>query len=129
VIQAGSYTTLNKWSVVGEFSSALTDCAPHLNGFGSGSRLEGSFAGTSYISSCEGKSGPVSSWTQEWKDSIRRYLETQLDAFEAKTNGWIFWNFKTEGSAGEWDMFQLLDNGIFPQPLWDRKFPKYCTNF
>jgi glucan 1,3-beta-glucosidase len=119
-MQAGSYATLNKWSVVGEFSSALTDCARHLNGFGSGSRLEGSYAGTSYISSCEGKSGPVSSWTQEWKDSIRKYLETQLDAFEAKTNGWIFWNFKTEGSAGEWDMFQ---------PLWDRKFPKYCTNF
>jgi glucan 1,3-beta-glucosidase len=107
----------------------MTDCAPYLNGFGAGSRLEGSYAGTSYISSCEGKSGPVSSWTQEWKNSTRKYLETQLDAFEAKTNGWIFWNFKTEGSAGEWDVFQLLDNDIFPQPLSDRKFAKYCANF
>lgn len=114
--------------VVGEWSGAMTDCAPQLNGFGTGSRMEGTYPGSYHIGSCEGKSGPVSSWSQEWKDSVRRYIEVQLDAFET-TQGWIFWNFKTEGSAGEWDLFQLLDNDVFPQPLWDRKFGKYCTNF
>ena len=90
--------------------------------------MEGSFAGSSYISSCAGKSGPVSSWSQDWKNSIRKYIEVQLDAYESE-QGWIFWNFKTEGSAGEWDLFQLLDNGVFPQPLTSRKFGKHCNNF
>lgn len=35
-------------------------------------------------------------------------------------NGWIFWTWKTEG-APEWDMQDLLANGIFPQPLTARK--------
>jgi hypothetical protein len=39
----------------------------------------------------------------------------------------VFWNFKTEGSP-EWDAFRLIDNGIFPQPLTDRKFGQICTN-
>jgi glucan 1,3-beta-glucosidase len=114
---------------VGEWSSALTDCAKHVNGFAAGHRYDGSYPETTYIDTCVGKSGPVSSWSQEWKDNIRRYIEVQLDTYEAKTQGWIFWNFKTEGSAGDWDLFQLLDGGVFPQPLWERKFAKACTNF
>lgn len=114
---------------MGEWSGAFTDCALHLNGFNYGSRMEGSFPGSYWIDSCAGKFGFVSSWSQDWKDSVRRYIEVQLDAYEAKTRGWIFWNFKTEGSAGEWDLFQLLDNGVFPQPLWDRRFGKACENF
>jgi glucan 1,3-beta-glucosidase len=120
---------LTRRVIVGEWSSALTDCAKHLNGFASGSRLDGSYPNSYFIASCTGKSGSVASWSQEWKDSIRRYIEVQLDAYEAKTQGWVFWNFKTEGSAGEWDLFQLLDNGVFPQPLGDRKFGKWCGNF
>lgn len=57
---------------------------------------------------------------------MRGYIEAQLDAFEAQAEGWIFWNFKTEG-AHEWDAFKLLDNGIFPQPLTDRKFDTICA--
>ncbi|KAF1363043.1 glycoside hydrolase [Lizonia empirigonia] len=124
-----TYATSDKWTIVGEWSGALTDCAKHLNGFAAGSRMEGSFAGASYMGSCSGKSGQVDSWSQDWKDSVRRYIEVQLDASEARTQGWVFWNFKTEGSAGDWDLFQLLDGGVFPQPLDDRKFGKYCTNF
>ena len=119
----------DKWMVVGEWSGAMTDCAPHLNGFKAGSRYEGTFGDSWYIGSCWGKSGEVKYWSQEWKDEVRRYIEAQLDAFEAKTKGWMFWNFKTEGSAGEWDLFQLLDAEVFPQPLTDRKFGKYCDNF
>ena len=75
--------------------------------------MEGSFPGSYYIDTCAGKSGPVSLWSQDWKNSVRRYIEVQLDAYEAKTNGWIFWNFKTEGGAGEWDSFQLIDGAFF----------------
>lgn len=125
-----NYQNSDKWKIIGEWSGAMTDCAPQLNGFRAGNRYEGTFPGSWRVGSCQGKSGPVTGWTQAWKDDVRRYIETQLDAYEAKTNGWIFWNFKTEGgSAGEWDLFQLLDNGVFPQPLSSRKFGKFCTNF
>jgi glucan 1,3-beta-glucosidase len=124
------YAVSDKWTVIGEWSGAMTDCAPNLNGFRAGNRMEGTLGGASWrIGSCDGKSGWVSSWSQDWKDDVRRYIEVQLDAFEASTDGWIFWNFKTEGSAGEWDLFQLLDAGVFPQPLWERRFARYCTNF
>ncbi|CAN9082488.1 glycoside hydrolase [Alternaria alternata] len=123
-----NYDSSDKWTIVGEWSGAFTDCAPHLNGFNYGSRMEGSFPGSYWIGSCAGKSGPVSTWSQDWKDSVRRYIEVQLDAYEATTRGWIFWNFKTEGGAGEWDLFQLLDGGVFPQPLCDRRFGKACDN-
>ena len=124
-----NYANSDKWTIVGEWSAAMTDCANHLNGFRAGNRMEGSFPGSWKIGSCAGKSGPVKNWSQAWKDDVRKYIETQLDAYEAVTDGWVFWNFKTEGSAGEWDLFQLLDNGVFPQPLNNRKFGKYCTNF
>ncbi|KAH7135753.1 glycoside hydrolase superfamily [Dendryphion nanum] len=121
------YSHSDKWTIVGEWSGALTDCAKYLNGFGSGNRIEGTFPGSWPIGSCAGKSGPVSSWSQAWKDDVRRYIETQLDAFESKTQGWVFWNFKTEGDAGEWDFFQLVDGGVFPQPLGDRRFGRFCN--
>jgi glucan 1,3-beta-glucosidase len=50
-----------------------------------------------------------------------------MEAFEAKTQGWVFWNFKTEG-AHEWDAFALIDAGIMPQPLTHRKFSAICDN-
>jgi glucan 1,3-beta-glucosidase len=123
------YATSDKWTIVGEWSGAFTDCAKYLNGYGNGNRMEGTWPGSWYIGSCAGKSGRVSTWTQAWKDDVRQYIEAQLDAYEAKTQGWVFWNFKTEGDAGEWDLFQLLDGGVFPQPLDSRKFARACNNF
>lgn len=124
-----NYASSDKWTIIGEWSGAMTDCAKYLNGFKAGNRYEGTFPGSWSVGSCQGKSGWVNDWSQEWKDDVRRYIETQLDTFEANTNGWVYWNFKTEGDAGEWDLFQLLDAGVFPQPLDDRRFGKYCTNF
>ncbi|KAF2001913.1 glycoside hydrolase family 5 protein [Amniculicola lignicola CBS 123094] len=124
---ANGYANSDKWTIVGEWSGAMTDCAGYLNGYMQGSRMEGTFPGSRRVGSCSGKSGRVSSWSQSWKDDTRKYIETQLDAFEAKTDGWVFWNFKTEGGAGEWDLFQLLDGGVFPQPITQRKFGKFCN--
>ncbi|PVI05088.1 glycoside hydrolase family 5 protein, partial [Periconia macrospinosa] len=118
------YDRSDKWLIVGEWSGAMTDCAPHINGFKTGNRYE-----SNGIGSCWRKSGKVKDWSDEWKRDVRKYIETQLDAFEARSNGWIFWNFKTEGDAGEWDLFQLLDAGVFPQPLNSRWYGKYCKNF
>ncbi|KAH9864447.1 hypothetical protein J1614_010381 [Plenodomus biglobosus] len=126
--QVSNYANSDKWTIVGEWSAALTDCAPNLNGFHTGSRLEGTLTSTTpRHGSCAGKSGPVASWTPEYKTQVRRYIETQLDAFESLTQGWVFWNFKTEGGAGEWDLFQLLDGGVWP--IGGRAFERWCRNF
>ncbi|RMZ73805.1 glucan 13-beta-glucosidase precursor [Pyrenophora seminiperda CCB06] len=125
----GNYDGSDKWTVVGEWSGAMTDCAPHLNGFNAGSRMEGTFEDSSFVASCAGKSGPISTWSQQWKDDVRRYIEVQLDAYTTMTRGYFFWNFKTEGHAGEWDLFELLDNEVFPQPPRSRRFGKACGNF
>lgn len=114
-----------KWTIAGEWTGALTDCAKWLNGKGKGARYDGSFEGSSYVGSCEGKStGTVANLSQTDKDNIRRFIEAQLDGFE-KASGWVFWTWKTEG-APEWDMQQLLANGVFPKPVTSRKYPGQC---
>ena len=116
---------VDKWTVVGEWTGALTDCAKYLNGKGRGARYDGSFDGSSYIGSCAGKShGTVAALPFSDKLKIRRFIEAQLEVFE-RANGWLFWTWKTEG-APEWDMQQLLDNGVFPQPLTAREFAPQC---
>ena len=52
-------------------------------------------------------------------------IEAQLDAYERGV-GWIFWTWKTEAGAPEWEMRDLIHNGVFPQPLTERQFPNQC---
>lgn len=47
------------------------------------------------------------------KTATTNYIKAQMDVYEGQLGGWIFWNFKTEASA-EWDLFGLMDNGIWP---------------
>ncbi|KAI9726654.1 MAG: exo-1,3-beta-glucanase [Cirrosporium novae-zelandiae] len=123
---ASSLATGDYWTIVGEFTSAQTDCAKWLNGYGIGARYDGTKDGSSYIGSCDGKyTGSVSSLSSDDQYNIRRFTEAQLDAYETKT-GWIFWCWKTE-SAPEWNMQQLLAGGLFPQPLTDRQYPSICS--
>jgi glucan 1,3-beta-glucosidase len=115
----------DKWTIVGEWSGALTDCAKYLNGRGLGARYDGSYPGSSAVGSCEGKiQGSVAALSAADKSNIRRFIEVQIDAFDKKT-GWLFWTWKTEG-APEWDMQQQIAGGVFPQPLTARQFGNQC---
>ncbi|KAL3423513.1 glucan 1,3-beta-glucosidase D 1 [Phlyctema vagabunda] len=116
----------DKWVVVGEWTGAQTDCAKYLNGYGIGARYDGTFEGSKFVGSCAGIDD-ISTWSETFKNDMRGYIEAQLDAFEARTRGWVFWNFKAE-QAGEWNAFALLDAGVFPQPLTDRKFSSICSS-
>jgi glucan 1,3-beta-glucosidase len=119
-IKAGTH-----WTIVGEWSGALTDCAKYLNGKGSGARYDGTYPGSSYVGDCGAKrSGLISQLSDTDKYNIRRYNEAQLDAFSQKT-GWLFWTWKTEG-APEWDMQAQLNAGLFPNPLSNREYPGQC---
>ncbi|GAM90768.1 hypothetical protein ANO11243_088130 [Dothideomycetidae sp. 11243] len=118
--QASVYNGADKWTFVGEWSAAMTDCATWLNGHGVYSRYEGKYPGSSYVGSCADRND-ISQWTQQMKEDTRAYIEAQMDSYEKNTRGWTFWNFKTENSgSGEWDAFALIEAGIFPQPLTQR---------
>jgi glucan 1,3-beta-glucosidase len=107
------YSGADKWTFVGEWSAAMTDCATWLNGYGIGARYDGSYPDSTYVASCKNMNN-LKSWSKTWRNDVRGYIEAQMESFEAKTQGWIFWNFKTE-NAPEWDAFRLIDAGIFPQ--------------
>ncbi|WEW58890.1 beta-glucosidase [Emydomyces testavorans] len=113
----------DKPTIIGEWSGALTDCAKYLNGRGQGARYDGTFPGSYRVGSCAGKSvGTVAGLSPQDKQNIRRFIEAQMDAGDMGA-GWVFWTWKTEG-APEWDMQQLIQGGVFPQPLTQRQYPR-----
>lgn len=116
----------DKWVVVGEWTAAMTDCAPAVNGYNIGARYDGTYPGSSYVGSCADKNN-IANWNETFKGDMRGYIEAQLATFESHTQGWVFWNFKTE-AAHEWDAFALLDGGLFPQPLTDYEFGSICSS-
>jgi len=115
----------DKWVVVGEWTAAETDCAPALNGYGIGSRYDGTYPNSTYVGSCADMNN-IANWDDDMKGDVKGYIEAQISAFESHTQGWVFWNFKTE-AADEWDAFALLDAGLFPQPLTNQDFGSICS--
>lgn len=103
-------------AIVGEWSAALTDCTPWLNGVGLGSRYQGEQPYTNdYIGNCSNVNN-FSQWSKLDIKNHRKYIEIQLDQYSSKTNGWIFWCWKTE-TAIEWDFQKLVQLNLMPQPL------------
>ncbi|KAF2139792.1 glycoside hydrolase family 5 protein [Aplosporella prunicola CBS 121167] len=122
--RAWKWEGADKWTFVGEWSAAMTDCAKWLNGYLRGARYDGTYLTTDYIGDCT-QYNNISSWNQELRDATRAYVEAQINTFEAGTQGWVFWNFKTE-SAAEWDLFALLNAGLFPNAVAERQFKRVC---
>jgi len=122
---AASYSGADKWTFVGEWTAAMTDCASALNGYLIGARYDGTYPGSTYVGSCADINF-IETWSQNLKDDTRGYIEAQMETFEKVGQGWVFWNFKTEASA-EWDAFRLIDAGVFPQPLTSREFSMICN--
>jgi len=91
----------------------MTDCTTYLNGYGRGARYDGTFPNSTSVGDCSWRDD-LNQWPMSYRIATRKYIEAQIETFEANTQGWIFWNFKTEGSA-EWDAFRLIDAGIFPR--------------
>lgn len=125
--QVGNLANTDKWTIVGEFSGAQTDCAKWLNGFGVGSRYDGSYPGSpAWYGSCQTKDvGTVDGLLEVDKVNLAYFMEAQLDAYEAHS-GWVFWTWKTE-SAPEWHFQNLTRAGLIPQPLTSRKYGKQCA--
>lgn len=125
---AGTYSSnVDHYVIVGEWTAAMTDCAAALNGYGIGAKYDGNQPNAPKIGSCDAINF-IETWDQKLKDDTRKYIEAQIEVYEQKTNGWIFWNFKTEASA-EWDLFRLMDAGVFPKlPLDASKYQSACSS-
>ncbi|ODV77397.1 glycoside hydrolase family 5 protein [Suhomyces tanzawaensis NRRL Y-17324] len=103
-------------AVVGEWSAALTDCTPWLNGIGLGSRYAGEQPyNFNKTGSCENINN-FQKWSKQQKKNYRKFIEIQLDQYTSKTRGYIFWCFKTEDTI-EWDFKRLVELDLMPQPL------------
>ena len=66
------------WTFVGEWSTAMTDCATYLNGRGIGARYDGTFSGSPFVGSCTGLSGSASSFSSSYKQFLRQFYEAQV---------------------------------------------------
>lgn len=109
-------------AVVGEWSGAITDCAKWLNGLGLGARYDGSYYNNTLFTTTDDMNGvcqsqkEISQWSEDYRILVRQFIEAQLATYESLTQGWIFWNWKTE-SAPEWDFLKLKEAGLFPIPF------------
>ena len=89
----GEMASAHKMTIAGEWTGAMTDCAKWLNGRGVGARYDGSYEGTYFIGSCDGKStGTVAGLNQEDKNGIAAFIQAQIVGYE-KADGWIFWTW------------------------------------
>jgi len=105
---------------VGEFSLSVTECTKYLSG---GYMID-------YIppdndpSLCEFYNNDWSTYQDDYKEFMSNFFLAQIDSFEAGA-GWFFWTGKTEGnSSPEWDYLFLLDQGVIPADLCNRR--RYC---
>ncbi|KAF9449533.1 glycoside hydrolase family 5 protein [Macrolepiota fuliginosa MF-IS2] len=124
-----TFASSNVWTVVGEWSTALTDCAKWLNGRGSGARWDGTWfpqgnPTTMVHGSCDGFTGNWTSFSDDYLSMLRQWWEVQVEIAEA-AQGWIYWTWKTE-SADEWSYQKGLEGGWIPQDPTERKFPNIC---
>ena len=110
------------WALVGEWSPAVNDCAPGLNGRFEGARYDGSFGDSNYIGSCKGKTGNAKHFSESYKRLLKKSWEAQVDTYEAGS-GWIMWTWRTEHhNADDWSYRQGVRHGWIPKDPTQREF-------
>lgn len=112
-----SYASSNIWTVLGEWSTALTDCAKWLNGRGVGARWDNSGVASDtsiFHGSCDGWTG---SWngtdggkvfSDDYKNTLRQYWELQVEIGEA-VQGWVYWTWKVRFTIPDHHCSSLTD--------------------
>jgi len=97
-----------------------------LNGRGIGARWDGSRQAddTKYFGSCDGWTGNYASFSDSYKQFLRRYWEVQTEIAE-NVNGWVYWTWKAENSD-DWSYQRGLAGGWIPQDPTNRLYPNIC---
>ena len=115
-IEPESGVCVNEWSIVN------TDCTKHLNGYGQGARFDGTYPGSQKVGDCTGDNGgDYTQWSSEYKAFLLQFGQAQMDGYEAGA-GWMFWNFKTESSAPQWNYLLGIQQGWIPKNVLNRSF-------
>ena len=113
------------WTIIGEWTPAMMDCAKYLNGRGVGARYDGTYTGSSRrVASCKGKTGSGASFSESYRTFLRQMWEAQVVSFE-KASGWIMWTWKAE-QADEWSYEAGLRYGWIPQDPTSLRYPHIC---
>lgn len=109
--------------LVSEWTTALTDCAPGINGRGNGSQYDGTFNNAPRIGSCQGKAGKGSTFSADYKNMLRMFWEAQVITYE-KGMGWVMWTWKA--ASDDWSYKAGLQYGWIPRRPTDLKYPNIC---
>ena len=69
-----NYNQHDLWTVLGEWSTATTDCAQWLNGRGVGARWDGTWLSNNnqVFGSCTGLTGNMSTFSEDFKTFLRK---------------------------------------------------------
>ncbi|KAJ7637744.1 glycoside hydrolase family 5 protein [Mycena polygramma] len=121
-----NFAKSNIWTVVGEWSTAVTDCTQWLNGRGVGARWDGTwYTPNTPLGSCAGWTGSYSNFSSDYKTFLRKYWEVQVTMGE-NVQGWIYWTWKAENSD-DWSYQKGLEGGWIPQDPTNRLYPNICS--
>ncbi|OCL08758.1 glycoside hydrolase family 5 protein [Glonium stellatum] len=118
-----STTLLPAWQAnmpvyVGEWSGATNICV----------NTDGSTIGGSACSSngCQCQTTtPVDQWSYAMVQQVRKYVEAQIETWEASSNGYFYWNYKAPGA---WGFDTGIQKGFIPNPVTSRKYPGQCDS-
>lgn len=115
----------NIWTVIGEWSNAITDCARWLNGRNVGARWDNTWSSPGrYHGSCESYTGSYENFSDEYRQMLGRYFQAQSEIGE-RVQGWVFWTWKAE-NADEWSYQRGLEGGWIPRDPTNRMYPNIC---
>lgn len=124
--QLQAFASANIFTIIGEWTTAPTDCARWLNGRGAGARWDGTLtAGQPPFGSCAGMTGDMGTFSAAYKTFLRQYYEAQVAIGEA-IQGWVYWTWKAE-DADDWSYQRGLLGGWIPQDPTDRMYPDICA--
>ena len=105
---------------VGEWSAAANICV-----YSEGNTVaQPGDATSSCPSGSQGQTSNSSSWNEATKQETRKYIEAQLDTYEAHSSGYFFWSAK---GPGAWSYLDMSAAGVFPNPITSRSFPGICS--
>ncbi|KAG8625875.1 hypothetical protein KVT40_006276 [Elsinoe batatas] len=104
--------------IVGEFSAQTNVCVNP-----DGSSIAGKQCSTE---GCQCSVDDMNTWRQPMKDATTKFLEAELDTFEASAAGWFLWSYKAPGT---WGLANLMEHGILGETVTDRKFPGQCQQY
>lgn len=79
---------------------------------------------TCNVDGCQCQGDPIESWNEQMVEQAGRYVEAQLDTFEAHSSGYFFWSW---GGPGPWGFKSAVDKGVIPNPVTSRKYEKQCA--